>query len=97
MRSNYEERVAESRQIERRLVQGNAALCSSIFGRVCKAIWPTKTAEKLAAAIGCSVRAAAYQISGEHFPSAEAIHACNTEMLKGKITNGTGRHPHQAD
>ena len=82
MRSNYEERVAESRAIERTIVQGNARLCSSIFGRVCKAIWPVKTAEQLAAAVGCSVRAAAYEISGEREPSARSI-----AVIVVKITN----------
>lgn len=65
--------LADQRAIERTIVQGTARLCSPIFGRVCKAIWPVKTAEKLAAAVGCSVRAAAYEISGEREPSARAI------------------------
>lgn len=59
----------EARKIERNILQGSATICSPIFGRVCKVIWPTKTAEGLAAEVGCSVRAAAYQISGEHPPS----------------------------
>lgn len=66
-------RVEEQRKIERAIVQGAAQLCSPIFGRVCKAIWPLKTAEYLAAAVGCSVRAAAYEISGEREPSAESL------------------------
>jgi hypothetical protein len=73
MRAVYEERVAEARQIERTIVQGDARLCRPIFGLVCKAVWPHKTAEALAAAIGCSVRAAAYEISGEREPSARSV------------------------
>lgn len=46
---------------------------SEMFGRVCKVIWPTKTAEGLAAEVGCSVRAAAYQISGERPPSDKSM------------------------
>lgn len=65
----YEARVGEATKIERKALQGTATFCSPIFGRVCKVIWPTKTAEGLAAEVGCSVRAAAYQISGEHPPS----------------------------
>jgi hypothetical protein len=82
MRTVYEERVAEATAIQRTIVQGNARLCSSIFGRVCKAIWPVKTAEQLAAAVGCSVRAAAYEISGEREPSARSI-----AVIVVKITN----------
>lgn len=73
MRSVYEERVAEATQIERTLVQGNARLCSSKFGKHCKIIWPVKTAEHLALAVGCSVRAAAYEISGERPPSDKSM------------------------
>ena len=66
-------RVEEQRNIERAIVQGSARLCSPNFGKVCKALWPTKTAECLAAEVGCSVRAAAYEISGQREPSAESL------------------------
>jgi hypothetical protein len=82
MESVYEGHVREARETQRTIVQGNARLCSSIFGRVCKAIWPVKTAEQLAAAVGCSVRAAAYEISGEREPSARSI-----AVIVVKITN----------
>ena len=54
-----------------------------VFGRVCKAIWPTKTAEQLAAAVGCSVRAAAYEISGEREPSAKSLAVVFNKMVYG--------------
>jgi len=73
MRSVYEERISEARETERALMQGAARLCNPVFGRVCKAIWPIKTAENLAGEVGCSVRAAAYEISGERHPSAQSI------------------------
>ncbi len=73
MEGSFIGRVESARKIERTLVQGTARLCSPIFGRVCKAIWPTKTAEQLAAAVGCGVRAAAYEISGEREPSARSV------------------------
>lgn len=73
MRSVLAERIEDQRKVERAIVQGNARLCSPIFGRVCKAIWPVKTAECLAAEVGCSVRAAAYEISGDREPSAESL------------------------
>lgn len=80
MRSVYEERVEDARQIERTLMQGNARLCSPAFGRVCKALWPIKTAEELAARVGCTVRTAAYELSGERHPSAQSILAVLTEI-----------------
>lgn len=75
MRSVYEERRAEASAIERTLVQGAARVWSPVFGRVCKVIWPVKTAENLAARAGCSVRAAAYEIAGEREPSARSLTA----------------------
>ena len=83
MRSTYEERVAEAREIERTIVQGTARLCSgSAFGRACKGIWPFKTAEELASRAGCAVRTAAYEISGEREPSARSIAAIIVEITK---------------
>lgn len=73
MHGTYESRVEEQRKIERTIVQGTARLCSPLFGRVCKVVWPVKTAEALAAAVGCAVRTAAYEISGEREPSARSI------------------------
>lgn len=81
MRSPYEERLAEARAIERTIVQGNARLCSGNFGRVCKVLWPVKTAEHLAAAAGCSVRTAAYEIAGERDPSIRSALAVITEIF----------------
>lgn len=54
----------------------------SKFGSVCRAIWPTKTAEHLAAAAGCSMRSAAYQLSGEHAPSAKSIAVIVCEIAR---------------
>ena len=73
MRSVYEERVAETRQIERRLVQGDARLCIGNFGRAWKGIFSAKAAEELAARVPCAVRTAAYEISGEREPSARSL------------------------
>lgn len=73
MQSSYEAQRAEQTKIQRTLVQGDARLCSSNFGKHCKLEWPTKTAEQLALAVGCSVRAAAYEISGERPPSDKSM------------------------
>lgn len=82
MRSNYEERVAEARKIQRTIVQGDARLCSSAFGRAWKGVFPIKAAEELAARAECSVRAAAYELSGEREPSARSIAALIVEITK---------------
>jgi hypothetical protein len=82
MRSNYERNISDATEIERAIVQGNARLCRSIFGGCCKVVWPTKTAEGLAAAVGCAVRTAAYEISGEREPSARSISVLIDRMTK---------------
>lgn len=73
MHGTLQARVEEARKIERAIVQSDARLCRPAFGIVCKALWPVKTAETLAALVGCGVRAAAYEISGEREPSALSI------------------------
>jgi hypothetical protein len=80
MRAVYEREIANAAKIERSIVQGTATLCSSAFGRACKGIWPVKTAEELASRAQCSVRAAAYQLSGEHDPSALSLLAVMTAI-----------------
>jgi hypothetical protein len=82
MRTVYERELANAREIDRTLVQGTARLCSSNFGKCCKALWPHKTAEQLAAVVGCSVRAAAYEISGEREPSALSVAAIVVAITK---------------
>jgi hypothetical protein len=78
MRSTYEARVAEQTEIQRTLVQGTARLCRGNFGKAWKGIFAVKAAEELAARTGCSVRAAAYELSGEREPSAKSIAALVT-------------------
>jgi len=76
MHGTLQKRVDAARKIERSILQGTATLCSeNFFGRACKGMWPVKTAEELATLVGCSVRTAAYYISGEQEPSARAIKA----------------------
>jgi hypothetical protein len=67
---------------ERNILQRHTAeSCSPGFGRICKGLWPTKTAENLAARVGCSVRAAAYQIAGDNEPSARSIQVIVDECI----------------
>ena len=81
MRSVYEERIAEARQIERSLLQGDARICSGNFGKAWKGIFHRKAAEELAARIGCSVCTASYYLAGNE-PSARAIAALVNECIR---------------
>lgn len=80
MRSPYENRIAEHIEIQRAIVQGDARICSSNFGKAWKALFPYKSAEELAARVGCTVRTAAYEISGERHPSAQSLLALMIEL-----------------
>jgi hypothetical protein len=82
MHGTLQNRVDEARKIERTLVQGTARLCRPAFGVVCKALWPIKTAEELASRVGCAVRTAAYEISGEREPSARSVAVIVVEITK---------------
>lgn len=84
MRSVFEEQVTNAREIERKLVRGTARLCGpSKFGIVWKALFPPpfKPAEELAVRVGCSIRTAEYELSGEHHPSAQSIAALVREVV----------------
>jgi hypothetical protein len=82
MHGTLQRGVERQRKIERAIVQGTARLCNPAFGRACKGVWPTKTAETLAALVGCAVRTAAYEISGEREPSARSIAVLINEVTK---------------
>lgn len=80
MRSPYEARIVESNEIKRAIVRGDAQICASKFGRAWKSLYPIKSAEELAARVGCAVRTAEYEISGERHPSAQSILALMIEV-----------------
>lgn len=82
MCSNYERQVAEQTEIQRTIMQGSARLCRGNFGKAWKGIFPAKAAEELALRAGCSVRAAAYELSGEREPSARSVAALVVEITK---------------
>lgn len=81
MRTSYESARAEQIETVRNLSQGTARICSARFGAAWKGLFPFKAAEELAVRTGCSVRTAAYQLSGEHEPSAKSIAALVNECL----------------
>ena len=68
MRSVYEVRLDEAREIERQLRQGTGKIVSRNFGRVAKVLWPFKTAAQIAAIAKTNERTAARWLSGEHDP-----------------------------
>lgn len=87
MRSVYEERLSETTEIQRAIVQeakNSAPLCSRNFGIAWRSLHPFKSAEELAARIGCSVRAAAYELSGEREPSAQSLLALLQDVTPPK-------------
>jgi hypothetical protein len=73
MHGTFADRVKEAREIERKLMQGDARLCVSLHGQILKLIFPHKTSTELAALLGGSVRAWDYEISGEREPSPDAL------------------------
>ncbi len=78
MHGTIPHRVREQREIERKLLQGTATLCSpSNFAKAWKAIFPFKSAEELAARTGRSIRSAAYVLSGEQQPDGADLAALN--------------------
>lgn len=70
MRSVYEQRLEEAREIEGRILQGRDVFVRTTkFARVCYALWPgEKVAAKLAAVTGKDERTAKRWLSGEFEP-----------------------------
>jgi hypothetical protein len=75
MRTHYEEEISTATKIQRTLVQGDAQMCVAYFGRAWKGMFPSKPAEELAARVGCTIRTAQYELSGERHPSAQSVKA----------------------
>lgn len=65
--------VCGTTEIDSTIMQGTARLCRSDFATMLKAVQPYKTAEWLATNTKQSVRAAAYELSGDREPSARSI------------------------
>ena len=74
MRSIYEERVAQAREIEGRLLSGHDKIVPApVFPSVCRMLWPHKTAAELAAIAGKDERTAKRWLSGEHEPPIDVV------------------------
>lgn len=74
--------LAPSTESHRKQLQGAATNCSGNFGRVCRALWPDKTAENFASVRGCSVRTASYKIAGRYEIDALDLITLNVEITK---------------
>ncbi len=72
---------SSSTEIRGRALPLRAKICTGKFGRVCRALWPDKTAEHFAARAHCSIRTAKYRFSGEYEPTAEDLRIVINEML----------------
>ena len=64
------------------IVQPTDQMVSDVLSDVARTIWASKTAENLAACIGCSVRGAARYLSGEREWSGDALAAIVAEILR---------------
>jgi hypothetical protein len=82
MRSVYEARVVEAREIERQIRQGTDKIVSRKFGAVAKVLWPYKTAAELAAIAGTNERTAARWLSGEFEPPVVVLLAVMQKMFE---------------
>lgn len=56
---------------------------SCTFAKVCKVLWPQKTANAIAALAHVSERTAKYWLAGEHEPSARMAAVINNEIFGG--------------
>ena len=81
MRSSYEERLAETTNIERQIRQGTVKIVSRKFGPVAKFLWPFKTAAHLASIANTNERTAARWLSGEFPPPYCIVEATMHEIF----------------
>jgi hypothetical protein len=69
-------------EFQRTVVDDNEQLFGSVLSDVARTLWPKKTAENIAAAANCSVRAAEFYLAGERDWSGNALAAIVSEILK---------------
>ena len=82
MRSVYEQRVAEAREIEGRIASGRDNLVTNYkFGAVCKLLWPFKTAAELAVIGKVDERTAKRWLAGEYEPPRVVLRAVINKMF----------------
>lgn len=71
-----------TRKIDRTGVRPSEQMFGSCVADVAKLLWPEGTAAFVAAASGCSQRAAEYYLAGDREWSGDAIAAVVSEILK---------------
>ena len=69
-------------EIVRRELRGTEENFGSIVGDVARLLWPKGTAAEIAALIGCSVRNAELQLSGQQKWSGDALAEIVAEILR---------------
>lgn len=82
MRSVYEERVEDAREITRQICASPTNLSGRKFGSIAKILWPVKTAAVLADLSGRDQRTAERWLSGEYEPPVCIILAMLDEIFK---------------
>ena len=76
--------LAPSRAIEtaRTVERDTEHLFGSCLSEIAATLWPHKTAAHIAAAVGCSMRAAEMYLAGDREWSGDALAAIVSEILK---------------
>jgi hypothetical protein len=74
--------VSGTAKIERTVVHSDEQLFGSVLADIAITLWPKKTAANIAAAAGCSERAAEFYLAGDRDWSGDALSAIVTEILK---------------
>ena len=83
MRTVYEERAGQAREIERRLRQRTDKIVSvGKFAVVAKALWPLNTAAHIASIAGKDERTGARWLAGEFEPPGIVLAAILTEITR---------------
>lgn len=82
MRATSSVAVLRATETARTPVRDTEQSFGSIFANIARMLWPEKTAANVAAAIGCSERAAEFYLAGDRDWSGDAIAAIVAEVLK---------------
>ncbi len=83
MRSVYEERAAEAREIDRQFSAATGKIVGPTkFGAVCRVLWPENTAAHIATIAGRNQRTAERWLSGEFEPPIIVLAAVINKMFE---------------
>jgi len=82
MRSLYEEKLANAREIEGQIRDQGGKIVTRKFGGVARYLWPHKTAAHLAAIANSNERTAKRWLAGEFEPPGVVLAAILVEITK---------------